>query len=384
MPENNEISILLGAGFSTEAGIPIRSDINFRLKNLEWNQFMIYSETTTRFITKPDPNGHWQNVKERKFVEAIISFYNSSISDNFDYEEFYDYCYNLSNESNDPKFDMFFNNYIKDKGDHPNKANALAITIRTINYLVNDLLNFNNDLFDTGIINPYLPFLNLLKSLEKQFDVINIFSLNHDLLLEKLFESEINFEYCDGFEISGSKYYIKKKNEQIRVRFFDNKFDKQVRLFKLHGSIDHYIYNFSEPYEMVKIPKHLYPSDLHREKNIDGKWTEENCWTLYEPIFLSGTTTKIINYDKHPFYVSQFKRFTEALGKSKLLISVGYGLQDAKINEFIAAELSNNLKILVVKRSKTPATFFEHLNVFHYGNSLGIADLNMQGIKDYL
>lgn len=86
MSQNKEISILLGAGFSAEAGVPIRSDINFRLKNLKWDQFMIYSETTTRFLTKPDPNGYWQNVRERKFVEEIISFYNSSISDDFDYE----------------------------------------------------------------------------------------------------------------------------------------------------------------------------------------------------------------------------------------------------------------------------------------------------------
>jgi NAD-dependent SIR2 family protein deacetylase len=384
MEKQNVISILIGAGFSAEAGIPIRNEINNKLRNLTWDQFIIHGETTTYFLRQPDPNGHWLNVHERKFVEAMIKFYIQSISKDFDYEEFYDYCYNLSHGTKDLTFNLFFKKHVKETSFPLDKQNSLAIVIRSIDYLVNDLLSFNKDLFETNIIDNYHPFLNLLNELKQRFEVINIFSLNHDLLVESMFESSINFEYSDGFEIGGSPYYIKQKNRQIRVKYFANKFDKQVRLFKLHGSIDHYIYNFSNPYTMVKIPKDLYAPDLYREIKKGRKWIEENCWTLYQPIFLSGTTTKIIKYDKHPFHVSQFNHFKKSLKNSKLLIAIGYGLQDEKINEYIKEELNQKLKMLIVKRTQNPIDFFTLDNVMHYGKGLGISDLNFENVKQYL
>ncbi len=384
MKKKTEISILIGAGFSAEAGIPTRKEINTRLKNLKANDFLIESEGTTHFLNQPDVNAHWLNVIERNFIEAMISFYNSSISNEFDYEEFYDYCFNLSYGADDKKFDAFFQSYVDEKKNNLDRNGALDIIIRTLDYLVNDLLTFNKDLFKTKIIDNYQPFLNLLRSLQKQFDIVNIFSLNHDLLLENIFNSELNFEFCDGFQFNGSRYFIKKKDREIRIKRFNNKFDKQVRLFKLHGSIDNYIYNFSLPFQMVKIPKDLYAPSLYRETRKGSKWIEEQCWTLYQPNFLSGTTTKIFKYDKHEFHIIQFKHFQKSLKNSRLLISIGYGLQDDKINEFIESELSKKLKMLIVKRSKTPVHIFEKENVFHYGNGLGIADVKFNDIEKYL
>ncbi|TDO96071.1 SIR2 family protein [Flavobacterium sp. 245] len=380
MTNHKEISLLIGAGFSVEAGIPVRNQINDRLKSLTWDQFIIHSETTTHFLRGHDPNSHWQNVHERKFVQAVIKFYNQSVSDKFDYEEFYDYCFKISHHAKDLDFDGFFKNYVKKTNFPIDRQNALSIVIRTIDYLVNDLLTVDN----TGIIDKYQSFMNLLNRLKEKFEVIHIFSLNHDLLIENMFESSISFEYSDGFEIGGSRYYIKQKNRQIRIKYFNDRFDKQVRLYKLHGSIDHYIYNFSDPYQMIKIPKDLYPLNLYKETKIGEHWVEENCWTLYEPIFLSGTTTKILNYDKNPLHSSQFIHFKEALKKSKLLIAIGYGLQDEKINEFVRQELNNGLQMLIVKRSKDPNEFFALKNVKHYGDGLGVSDLNFKNIESLI
>lgn len=384
MEKNTQISILIGAGFSTEAGIPTRNEINFRLKNLKASEFFIDSEGTTHFLKQPNPNSNWLHINERNFIEEMILFYNSIISNDFDYEDFYDYCFNLLSDIDNQKFDTFFKNYKAERNNGLDKWRALDITIRTLDYLVSDLLNFNKDIFKTNIIDNYQPFLSLLRNLQERFEIVNIFSLNHDLLLEKIFISELNFEFCDGFEFNGSRYYIKKRDRQIRIKCFKNRYDKQVRLFKLHGSIDNYLYNISSPYEMVKIPKDLYAPDLHRETRKGNRWIEEQCWTLYQPNFLSGTTTKILKYDKHQFHITQFKHFRKSLKNSKLLIAIGYGLQDEKINEFIKKELSKNLKMVVVKRTKSPKEFFQIENVFHYGNNLGIVDIKFNQIEMYL
>ncbi|RZL50782.1 MAG: hypothetical protein EOP00_02690 [Pedobacter sp.] len=383
MTTTTEISFLIGAGFSVEAGIPTRNEINSKLKDLQWEDFIIGSEATTYFLQKPDPNSHWVNVTERKFIQALISFYNS-FNNEFDYENFYDYCYKIHDGQKDLNFEVFFKKY---QSDHPSlldKQNALSISIRTIDYLVNDLLKFNSDLFSNNIIDKYYPFINLIKQLILKFDKVNIYSLNHDLLLEAIFQTELDFDYSDGFEINGSNYFIKTGGEQVRIKRFKNEFGKKICLYKLHGSIDHYIYNFSEPFEMVKIPKKLYAPDLHRETFINEQWKVENCWTLYEPEFLSGTTSKILNYDKHPFYSNQFAHFKNSLKKSKFLICIGYGLEDEKINEFIKAELNKLLKVLVVKRTNKPLSFFKLPNVFHYGIDLGIADIEFEKVKKYL
>ena len=56
---------------------------------------MIHSDGTALFLNgRRDPNGHWQNVSEKIFVERFINYYTENIIpsiDNFDYEAFFDF-----------------------------------------------------------------------------------------------------------------------------------------------------------------------------------------------------------------------------------------------------------------------------------------------------
>lgn len=71
--------------------------------------------------------------------------------------------------------------------------------------------------------------MDLLSSAARNFDVVDIFSLNHDLLIEKQLENE-TIPYADGFgEADGD------------ATLFNSSWNNQtsgVRLFKLHGSVD--------------------------------------------------------------------------------------------------------------------------------------------------
>lgn len=374
-----EVSIILGAGFSAEAKIPLRKELNSVLEKLTSQEFITNSLGTSYFLNEPDPNSHWINVHERNFTEALIKFYTSKISKKFDYEDFYDYCHKVS-EENDKFFDSFFCDYAKRTSFPNQKGDAISKVLRTIDFLVADLLRFKNNLFEDNIINKYSNFLKLIRTLKEEFSIVNIFTLNHDLLLENLLQTSIEHDYSDGFEIHGTKYYIKSSQGQVRIKYFNNKFDKPLKVFKLHGSVDNYIYNYNAPYLMLKIPACLDNLKLFKEFKSSGKWNEENCWTLYQPEFLSGTTRKILNYSKHDYYKKQFKHFNRALKKSNLIISIGYGLEDTKINEFINNSLGNKCKLIVVKRTKQPEEFFTK-NIIHYGENLGVSDIDFENIR---
>ncbi|MBE4948028.1 SIR2 family protein [Chryseobacterium culicis] len=379
------ISFILGAGFSAYAQIADRKAVNEKLKNLKAKDFIISTVSIAYFIPENYPNSKWLNVNERNFIEYFIAKYVSNNPD-FDYEKFYDYCMNLyKNHSTSTELNVIYNEYLQDHPYHRiDKLNSISILIRTVDQLIDSILYNDKDLFENGIIDKYQNFLKIIEKLIDDGYEINLFTLNHDLLLERLLSTGLTYTYADGFQYFKTPYFIKQGNQQIRISYYTKNFNSQINIFKLHGSIDNYIINYSEPYDMVKIPKQLNLLEIYREQEVDSKHVEVHLWTLYKPSFLSGDETKVEKYKSHNYYLELFKEFCSRLSKADMLISIGYGLMDSEINKMIFEHFPEDKKILVVKRSKTDLDFFKSKNVIHFGDNKELKDLTVDDIKKYL
>lgn len=379
------ISFLLGAGFSIYANISDRKEINNRLKNLTSDDFIISSVSIAYFTSDLIPKQTWENFYERKFTEFTIKRYVDK-HEEFDYEEFYDYAKELyNNHSTSNELENLYKDFLKEHPDHKlDKLNSISIVIRTIDQLIDNALYFDGDLFKTEIINKYSNFLTIIEKYALEDYQINIFTLNHDLLLENLMSTSLKIKFCDGFDYFRTPYYIKQNGFQFRIKFYNKKFDCLVKIYKLHGSIDNYKVNYSSPYDMIKIPKKLNLLELYREKETDGKFEEEHLWTLYKPNFLSGDNTKISKYSSHPYYIDLFKEFSSKLKQSDTLILIGYGLMDEEINSKILKSFPVDKKILVVKRTKGNKDFYIRNNIIHFGIGKELKDLDIKTIEDLL
>lgn len=379
------ISFLLGAGFSIPAKIGDRNVINDKLKNIKADSFIISSVSIAYFVSDTSSYPHWLNSSERYFIEYFINRYVSNNLD-FDYEKFYDYCVELyKNHKTSEELDLIYSEYIALKPYYNiDKLNSMSILIRSVNQLIDNILLGDKKLFEGGVIDDYSNFFKMLNNLIKEGYQINIFTLNHDLLLEKILSTDIIIDYDDGFQYFKTPYYIKQGGFQFRVKFYNRKFNSNINIFKLHGSIDNYIINMKEPFDMIKIPKQMNLLELYREINSGEIYEEEHIWTLYQSNFLSGEINKIEMYDSHQYYNDVFEEFHSKLESTEALICIGYGLEDSEINNKIFKYINPDKKILVVKRSKGSSQFYKNENVLHFGVGKELKDLTLEDVKSLL
>lgn len=381
----NTISFILGAGFSVYAKISDRNKINEKLKNLKATDFIISTVSIAYFIPENYPNSNWLNISERNYIEFFIKRYSEN-NDDFDYEKFYDYCISLyTNHSNSSELQTIHEEYLKINPHYKlDKLNSVSILIRTIDQLIDNILYSDNNLFDSGIIDLYSNFLSIIEKLIEEGNQVNIFTLNHDILLENLLSTSINLKFDDGFRFFKTPYYIKQNNCQYRVKYYSGLYNESLKIFKIHGSIDNYLINYSEPYDFVKIPKKLNLLELYREKESDNKIVEEHLWTLYTPSFLSGDITKVSNYTSYPYYIDMFSHLSSKLINSSVLVTIGYGLMDEELNNKIFTSYPSNRKIIVIKPSKGNPSFYRNENVIHFGLGKELKDLTLNDITSKL
>jgi len=136
-------------------------------------------------------------------------------------------------------------------------------------------------------------------------DEMDVFTLNHDTLIEQQFE-DAAIPYTDGFGI-----------EDRDVRWFDSKCfssvrsqdPSAVRLFKLHGSINWLRSSENKYAKALKIPYDLLKDA--RGKKIDFVGNERNV--------LTGTITKGQYYGHDPF-IELFSQFHCRLKEHNVII----------------------------------------------------------------
>jgi hypothetical protein len=167
-----------------------------------------------------------------------------------------------------------------------------------------------------------LSFWNSIKD-DKEIGKCFIFTLNHDLLFEKLFDS--SEEMNDGF--------CKPQNEEYKV--WDQKsferLNRRIELFKLHGSISWYYYK-----------------DI--DKVISRKRSPNDCFGGGDlPEILIGTYDKMLEYTGGIF-TDLFWHLKRVLDRTNIVIVCGYGFRDKGVNNYLIDWLvgEKNRKVAII------------------------------------
>jgi hypothetical protein len=176
--------------------------------------------------------------------------------------------------------------------------------------------------------------MDLFTSAARDFDTVDIFSLNHDLLIEKQFESK-GISYADGFgEADG---------DATLFNWSWNSEDSGTRLFKLHGSVDWFLFRFKKRGfdQYAKLRK-----DLDHSRDASGDRLNP---LEVVPSFLTGTTVKEQAYG-YSLYGELFEQFRHRLRDCDTLFCSGYGWSDKginiRINQWLRDRAENKVVIL--------------------------------------
>lgn len=370
------ISFLIGAGFSMPAGYPTVNELNNKLKNIKASDIFIHTSMSAGFLKgEKDPNPYISE-ERRVFIEEFLNFYNSKIlkpDETFHYENFYDFYMSLMKDEKCNEYDEFIDEFCKkNKLGKYAKNDILMHFHSTFIQLVWKELHKNYE--KVHLAKPYKPehnvFLHLLEFLGNDY-IVHLHSLNLDLFMEFLsFSDSIGGKLDDGFVEIGSPFYGKHFEEgyMIRLRYFNNVYNSNFRLYKLHGSVDHVPFNYNKEFTVVKSVKHVNMVDYYREiSNHKGKLEYYNCsWNSY-PDFLCGTTEKIKRYNDSYYYQKVFDHFNNNLSNSSFLIVIGYSFIDSEINRIIIDKYlrDQTKKMLVIDPAKPKSDLINLPNVIH-------------------
>ena len=188
----------------------------------------------------------------------------------------------------------------------------------------------------------YEHFVKYIDKLSDEY-VVDIFSLNHDLLIENLYRTGWLHEgISDGFHNYRSPFYGELRYNGLkfdcRLEEYKAYYNTAIRLYKLHGSLDYLMFHrqdssgFFVKDKMIKVPHGIAIDKTKKQDKKRLGYTED--WIEYSHDFLSGSLSKMNHYHDR-FYNKLFKRFKNNLKKAECMIVIGYGGRDAGINEIV-------------------------------------------------
>ncbi len=327
------ITLLLGAGFSKLAKLPAGYELN-----------TILEKTTVN--------------SENPLAKFILQKYSEKKTP-FNYEEFYDFLL---------RYDCVHRNVIPLTVKEKKEFKKLFPDNDFDNYFpttTDKVIDFENKFFDEifshlnidseSILNEKCDcFIDFIKEFNNE-SFINIFSLNHDLLVENLLvQNEIDFS--DGFsnEPPRFKYRVSKPGNLIRdFRHFTNTFKSNINLFKLHGSIDLYYLRERESGkpEYVRTKNIELPYDVFYS-NYNYSESENKYDSHVYPQFLTGKDSKKF-YLKTPYFKEIFNSLKRSIIHTEILIIIGYSFEDDHVNQILKETISkrdfnSGLKIIIV------------------------------------
>ncbi len=387
------ISFLFGSGFSAPEGIPTVNTINKRIRQLKEDEFYLGSNQKAFFYksTSRDPNS-WMpsSYIDRMFAQEFISFYCIKMLENkidlFNYEEFYDFVSEfLRFEKHKFEIGNFCNEFrakhIKTDIWYSNDHNLVWRFSKIFNQLISDLLTIPRYYEDTSLINypPYDPLVGFIRESLKT-KTVNVHTLNHDLFFDSLASKHVDLwqQFSDGFTEYGSPYFGEvsfdhkfelwtvHKSYKVRLRYYNDDYSKNLRLYKLHGSIDNYILlrpditggsHYSKE-NAVRVKKDFAVGEFLMER-IDEKlqkYVYDRPFSEQYPDFLTGTTEKIRLYHD-PFFDNLFSNFKSNLLNSTHLFVIGYGFQDRGVNEYLENNYLIFNKPMIVIDIKKPDSY---------------------------
>ena len=162
--------------------------------------------------------------------------------------------------------------------------------------------------------------LSLISETARAVEELDIFTLNHDRLVETQIRNDGIKNIDDGFnDLDHGEFRVFGGWKQEGR-------EKVVRLFKLHGSLDWYLYEFPGWARQYAVPT---GQDAFHSHNERGHLVRPVEW---KAAFLSGTVVKEQRYGLG-FWGALIHAFRERLGEHNRLICCGYGFGDVGINQ---------------------------------------------------
>lgn len=178
-----------------------------------------------------------------------------------------------------------------------------------------------------GLVNTTKPVhMGVISDVAKVVDELDIFSLNHDILIERQL-NDAGVAFADGFGTAPvSQFSWSWKDDGVRVR-----------LYKLHGSINWYFYRSPKGFD-----QYFKVLNNDSEHAVDE---QGNKLSLLEtvPAVLTGTTVKERTYG-FGLAGEHFIEMRNRLSDDSTLICCGYGWLDKGINIRINQWLRNSKK----------------------------------------
>lgn len=373
MKERPRISFLIGSGFSIPEGLPGVRDLNNRLSKIEADEILVHSDMRAMFLNgQVDHNPHASRT-QRLFIQEFLEHYNTNHLDDgeeFHYETFYDfYSHYLTAGENAESIEKFDTEFVER---HLGGDEGLGTRYRVSQFnrsfnqlLASELMNpkYFNDITFNG--HAYGQLLRFLAKAIETHDV-KFHTLNHDLFFDYLGRHSVDLwqHFCDGFQLEGSPFYgyvtvdwAKPGHGRVHKRYrvklprFVDRFDRPLALYKLHGSITNIIVHVdgSDP-SRVRIKSDYaigeYEMEVYDQETGEGKFVR--LFDDVAPDFLSGTTNKTRYYTDDPYYVRLLEHFKDNLGTSEKLVVIGYGFQDAGINDYLEEHFLSKGKQMIV------------------------------------
>lgn len=199
-----------------------------------------------------------------------------------------------------------------------------------IKWIVSNLINKEISNYDQ---------FNILNPLIEKYNLKTIISLNHDLVIEKFFQSS-SIIYNDGFCIL---------NRKLPEWIGFSETNSELMLLKLHGTVNWFsaTTNGSNGHSIiVKIPRNTDPDRLYEiDRTIDIN--------SGRPEILIGTFNKMWGY-LHGIFEEQYFAFKNCLLNTDILIISGYGFGDKGINTKLGNWLDSDIskKMLIIHPNK--------------------------------
>lgn len=355
------LTIILGAGFSANAGMPTANDIAEKFNRDLKEKLLSASSSEWFWIDNKDEtfihNGklNYDYLAYSYVFDELVKKYVSEKGDFIYYEDFYQYIIDNFENPNwvENLFETAKESLLKDKPFFLEDKNAeyyesylfafehkqFSKVSAILNYLIGDILAIipkQNE----EIIEIYKGFINYVSS----FEEVDIFTLNHDMLLEHLFDIN-GINYSKGFNIENSPIV----HNHNAVPYFNNEFKERIRIHKLHGSLDFYQFRyyikkgmFSQPTDKVDYYMTTNYSVKHNSQLINPETKEllQDYNFDIVPKFITGTRkTEIIKNDI--LYKKLFENFENVIANSNNLLISGYSFSDEHLNEKMEAKEFN-------------------------------------------
>lgn len=338
---SKSISLLLGAGFSAPMGYPVGKDLNDKLLGLNGTEFKFgVNESGSYYMTKRMSGVNCrEHARDEAFKYCVEQIHEYKQRKQFDYEEFYDWLVTEAWED-----ERHFSVHVPE------------VYISLVLYFLKDKNKdqyYRNSSLDSSQSSSYDGILDFILSSIESGNIVNVHTLNHDLLFEQFNkQGPLTGKISDGFERENSPYYSNPHHDikSLRqLRRYTGNYNQACRLYKLHGSIDQFWYNKSP--ERGSQSNHCVKLDDFDDIRFVGEMVpDENGVSNYQghpgqfhPDSLTGTTSKELRYQE-PFYTELFDQFKKNRQQAEKLIIIGYGGKDEEVNKIIREHFDHKNK----------------------------------------